>query len=167
MLGSILVIFSSTLIGVYFGNFSKYRAYDLKQIRDSLIILRAEIEYTLTPLSQAIENASYKVEAPAKNIFSDMCILLEQKVPPLEALSHSLNNNRKNMYISKDDINQLITLGNTLGYLDKTLQLNTIDLTVKYLQEKIDEQGTLHIKNKKLYQTLGLLAGILVVVLTF
>lgn len=165
ILGIVLVLVSSTMVGAYFGGIHGYRAKDLKEIKKALIVLKQEIEYTLTPLAQALLNTAAKVDKPASDIFAEAGGLIEQKTVPNLALEKSLNNASAIGYLTKEDVQQLNSLGKTLGYLDKNLQLNTIDLTINYLQEKIDEQIYLNNKNKKLYQTLGILGGILLVVI--
>ena len=164
MLGAIMVLASSTLIGAYFGGMHGYRAKDLLQLRKALVILKSEIEYTLTPLAIATQNIATKVSQPIGAIFEDFATLLKQRIPPEPALTQAINNHIKDTYLTKDDVAQLISLGKTLGYLDKNLQLSTIDLTIKHLDDNIKEQMELHAKNKKLYQTLGVLGGMLVVI---
>ena len=164
ILGALMVLASSTLIGTYFGSAHGYRAKDLLQLRKALVILKGEIEYTLTPLSQACANVAERVLSPIAEIFLDLSYLLNERVPPEQAMYSAIAKHKTNTYLSKDDIAQLQSLAKTLGYLDKNLQTNTLELTIKYLDDNIKEQMDLHIKNKKLYQTLGVLGGMLVII---
>lgn len=166
-LGMALVVSSTTLIGVYFGNIYSFRIRDLKEIRKALVILKSEIEYSLMPIGQAASNISEKLRHPISSIFLKFSNLLEKKVEPRLALQQSFEKYKFDTYLTEEDTSQFNSLGKTLGYLDKNLQLNSIEITIKYLEEKINELTALHIKNKKLYQTLGILAGVLIVVIMF
>ncbi|MCL1935558.1 MAG: stage III sporulation protein AB [Defluviitaleaceae bacterium] len=164
ILGTILIILSTTLLGTYFGNIYGFRVKDLKEIRKALVILKSEIDYTQSPLHHAAFNISEKLSMPISKIFKEFSNLLKEKVFPPIALEKSFSKYASDTYLTTDDFYQLNSFGKTLGYLDKNLQISTINLTISYLDERIEEQMLIYLKNKKLYQTLGILSGLLVVV---
>lgn len=166
MLGIILIMISSTLAGLYYANMQMFRIRDLKEVKKALIILLSEIEYTLTPLPQAMENISTRIEAPVNKIFIDSSNILNEKTGQGigEVWAEILQNNKEDYYFAEEDLDYLKSFGKTLGYLDKNLQINSIRVTVKYIEDKIEELNVTSLQNKKLYQTLGILGGLLICV---
>jgi len=61
----------------------------------------------------------------------------------------------------------LENFGKTLGFLDKSMQLNSIDLTVSYIDSKSEMLTSQDEKNRKMYGSLGILGGMLIVVVLF
>ena len=166
LFGLSIIVVACILSGMYFGSVYGFRVEDLKNFKKALVILKSEIEYMGTPLYQAFRNISDKLKgSPVSNIFYDFSEQIENQVFPDIAISNCLEKYYKTMYISQSDIDSIKSFGKTLGYLDKNLQLNNIELTLNYLNERIEEEAQYHIKYKKMYQTLGILAGILVVVI--
>jgi len=166
VLGIVLIMGSSTLAGLYYANMQMFRIKDLKEIKKALIILLSEIEYTLTPLPQAMENISTRIETPVNKIFIDSATTLNEKTGQgiSEVWAEVLNNNKSDYYFTEEDLDYLKSFGKTLGYLDKNLQLNSIQVTIKYIEDKIEELNVTSLQNKKLYQTLGILGGLLICV---
>lgn len=164
IIGIILVMTSSTLAGLYLANIETFRKKDLKEMKKALIILLSEIEYTLTPLPQAMDNISKRVEEPISNIFSEFCENLNKKTGQgiSEVWLEVLDKNKGNTYFENEDIEHLKSFGKTLGYLDTGFQINSISITIKYMEDKIEELNMTSLKNKKLYQSLGVLCGLLI-----
>ena len=164
ILGMVLIMTSSTLAGLYYANIQMFRIKDLKEIKKALIILLSEIEYTLTPLPQAMENISKRIDDPIDKIFLDFCNTLNDKTGQGigEIWQDVLDDNKDYYYFSEEDLDYLKSFGKTLGYLDKNLQINSISITIKYIEDKIEELNVTSLRNKKLYQTLGILGGLLI-----
>jgi len=164
IVGIILIMTACTTAGIYYANKPAFRIKDLKEIKKALIILHSEIEYTLTPLPVAIENISKRIDGHISKIFSDFVVLLKEKRNHDigEIWLMSLEESKEKTYFMEEDLEYLISFGKTLGYLDKTLQVNSIALTIKYIEDKIEEITLVSLKNKKLYQTLGVLSGLLI-----
>ena len=67
--------------------------------------------------------------------------------------------------LSKQDKEALIHFGSNLGYLDKDMQLSTIDLYIATLETEIEE-ATKTVKEKSyLYNSLGIMAGLFVTII--
>lgn len=63
------------------------------------------------------------------------------------------------------DLDRLISLGENLGYLDKEMQIGTIDLYLENLEQETMEARDNLSKNSRLYQCLGVASGILITIL--
>ena len=163
-MGCILV--ATTLCGIFFGNLVGYRISDLKQLQLAITMLKAEIGYTLTPLPVACKQIADKVNEPISSIFNNLYEALDTNETTVkEAFEHALKENIKGTYLEKEDVEAILALGKSLGYLDKEMQLNNIDLMLGYIDQKIQELNPVYTKNKKMYQTLGAMAGLLIVVI--
>jgi len=62
------------------------------------------------------------------------------------------------------DIEQFMSLGSSLGYLDGEMQLNGIEMVISYIDMVTEELKVSSDKNKKMYRSLGVLGGILIVI---
>ena len=64
--------------------------------------------------------------------------------------------------LSKRDKYQLIQFGENLGYLDKEMQMNTLDLFLAQMEEEIYELSKTVKEKTYLYNSLGIMAGIFI-----
>ena len=55
IVGAILVIFSSSAMGLYLSNELKTRIVDLKELKKILLLLRGDIQYANTLLPEAVQ----------------------------------------------------------------------------------------------------------------
>ena len=61
----------------------------------------------------------------------------------------------------------MIQFGENLGYLDKDMQINTLDLYITQLETEITELAE-NLKEKTyLYNTLGVMAGVFISIVLF
>jgi len=71
-----------------------------------------------------------------------------------------VNQYLKNTSLTETDKEGIVRLGDNLGYLDREMQLTTIDLYLTQLQEEIKEQSMAVKERSKLYNILGIMAGL-------
>lgn len=167
--GFILVMMATTAAGVFFAGKDGYRAKDLYQMKTALNILKSEIEYALTPVPEAMGHISQKINEPVNQIFKCFydTALTDKKIGIYDIWEKSIEENKSCTYFEKDDIECFKCFGKTLGYLDKNMQLNSIEITLDYIDEKIDMLNSVSDKNKKLYTSLGILSGLMICVVLF
>ena len=67
--------------------------------------------------------------------------------------------------MKKEDIETLKTLSKMLGKTDISGQINQIELVKTFLDNQIQEADTEKRKNDKMYRSLGIVAGLSLVVL--
>ena len=63
------------------------------------------------------------------------------------------------------DINRLADFGANLGYLDKEMQLGSIDLYLEELEGEMKEAEGKAEKNSKLYRIMGMAVGVLILLI--
>lgn len=162
-----MVFVSCVGVGMYLGGIYGFRLDDLKRFKKGLLILRSDIDHLGTPLQEALHNLALKLgqQHQVSQLFAHTAAAIATQQFPDQALNESLAHHQHRLYLSPEDHETLRAFGQTLGYLDKHLQLESIALTVAYLDERIAQETANRLKYTKLYQTLGVLAGLLVLVL--
>jgi stage III sporulation protein AB len=144
-----------------------YRAEDLREFRKALDILRAEIRFACAPLPEAAAGIASKIAAPVGGVFETFARLLAEggAASAYEAWDEALAARGSATYLKPEDFDCLDAFGKTLGYLDKGMQLNSIDRAIAYIDattERLDAAGE---KSAKLYRSLGVLGGLLAVMM--
>lgn len=71
----------------------------------------------------------------------------------------------KESSLTKNDLEEFIRLGEDLGYMDITMQENTINLYLEELKGEILKTEKEGPARKKMYQALGLMAGMFLAIM--
>jgi len=79
-----------------------------------------------------------------------------------DAWEKAVESNSENL--NKEDINSLKPLGKLLGKTDIDGQLNQIKLVCEFLEVQINEAVEEKNKNEKMYQKLGVIVGLVMVI---
>ena len=166
IIGSMMIVVSTSLIGFYLANKEDFRIKDLLEAKKAFGILKSEIEFARTPLPEAFVYISERVEKPVAEIFGSIADKLSQKsTDSISSIwSETFAQEAKKTYFANEDIELFTSFGKTVGYLDVQMQRNTIEMIVNSIDAKIDTLKELSSKNKKMYQSLGVLGGILICV---
>jgi len=168
MLGCALVLLSSCVLGIYYSFKIEYRMSDLLEMKKALVLLVSEIEFVSAPLAEAMASISSKVDKPIDKILYDFSDNLGKlNLSAGEVWKRSLEDNIKSTFFEKEDIESFVSFGKTLGYLDRKQQNNNIEITVRYIDAKISELVEKSEKNKKMYKSLGLFGGMVIMVILF
>lgn len=177
ILGMILVFISSTLGGFYFASKDTYRIKDLKEIKKALKMLEGEIIYARNEMNTAFDNISCRIPYPISKIFSDVfqdkfsnefsdkrdILIYDENIK--ELWINSLERNQKNTFLNTQDIEYLKGIGDLLGYLDVDTQKNALEIYILHIDDEIKLLNESKDKNMKMYQSLGILTGLLVIIL--
>jgi len=163
--GASLVICSAVMWGLYMAAKDYFRLKDLREMKRAFEILRSEIEYGMNQLDQAAINISSKCASPVNAIFINFSEGINILSGVGEAWSEAVSKSAGGSYFSKEDLDMFNSLGKTLGYLDRNMQMNSINMQVDYIDFQIGRlEGTWE-KSRKMYMSLGTLGGILIAVL--
>lgn len=166
ILGAILTISSCSALGFYFSNELNVRVKQLRELKKYVMILRGDIRYGGTPLPEAIGNLARRSPGVYKKFLSQVSELLMVSGGGTfsEIWSKCVWKDLKNSSLTESDKENLIRFGDTLGYLDREMQISTIDLYLNQLQEEISEQAIVAKERTKLYNVLGIMAGIFITI---
>lgn len=102
-----------------------------------------------------------KVKGIPGKIFSDAVENMNNMIAG-DAWEKSIESNLQDF--KKEDINSLKTLGKLLGKTDIEGQVNQIKLVCEFLDEQINDAIEEKNKNEKMYQKLGAIVGLIMVI---
>lgn len=157
ILGCILFIVSSTMMGFYFSERLKSRLNFLKEFISFLKSLQIQLRYCNGDILQILPlcSDSKTLEPFIKNLTDKKSIYNSFS----EIWKDSVLNISKSNCLTKSDINSLLEFGNTLGTTDVQGQLNHIELYTEIFT-KAYESACEDLKSKsKLYKTMGFFIG--------
>lgn len=165
--GITLITGSSTAIGFLLSGRLKERIEELKTIKKLLVLLRGEIRYNHATLTESFQIIAGRMDS----IYEMFLLRVSEDLKAMDGQTlaqiweHNVRDCFRESAMSREDKDRLISLGSQLGYLDIEMQLNTIELYLEQLQEEISSAQETLKRNGKLYQTMGVIAGIFVVLL--
>lgn len=163
-LGLLIIVVCINICTFSLSNAERYRINELLQLKKAFLILKGQINRNVL-LTDAFLEIADRIENPIKNIF-------------LECVNQMKSNNKESFFyiwtsalqvdktfLSKNDIENLKSLGNVFSLQDTDLQLKMLDEHNKYIEKTVDELTVLSKKNKKMFQSMGILGSALIVVL--
>ncbi len=166
-IGCILVIVSSTGMGFFFSSEIRSRIEDLKELRKLVVLLRGDIRYANTPLPEAIGSITRRHNGNYHTFFQHVSTKLHELSGHTfsEIWKEAVQMELANTSLSKKDKLHLIQFGENLGYLDKDMQMNTMDLFISQLDEELKELQKTVKEKAYMYNTLGIMAGIFIIII--
>ncbi|MEW9093692.1 MAG: stage III sporulation protein SpoIIIAB [Clostridiaceae bacterium] len=167
VIGSLMVIISTTLSGILYGGNFKKRTHQLKELQRCIYQLQNEIVYTYTPLPQAFSNISKKSVYPINNFFDSISKLLYlNKVNNVyDGFQKAYEEVKDILNFTKEDINILFNFGKSLGESDIEGQKKVFALSLDNIKNQIEEAEILMKKNVKMYRFLGFSIGMMIVII--
>jgi stage III sporulation protein AB len=167
IIGCILVITSSTGMGFFFSNEMRCRIEELKELKKLISLLRGDIRYANTPLPEAISSITRRHSGRFDNFFNFVSKSLHDFSGHTfsEIWKEAVHKELADTSLSKKDKLHLIQFGESLGYLDKDMQMNTIDLFLSQLEDEIKDISKTVKEKEYLYNTLGIMAGIFIIII--
>lgn len=167
LLGSSIVIISSTFGGIIYAQSYVYRVKELNEITRCIGQLQNEIVYTHTPLPEALLNISHTGKKPIADIFRKISVELSSNLHDsvYGAFSKIFENSNKNLYLKTEDINIILDLAKSLGESDIDGQVNIFLFTINNLKKIIGEADIAMKKNVKMFRFLGFGVGAMIVIM--
>ncbi len=127
-------------MGLYQSYLVRLRYDNLKAVKKNLICLRGEIEYGRTPLPEAFAELGQMWEETMKRVFP-------------------------NKSLTEGDRRDWLELGQTIGYLDSEMQINTLNLYMERIQHSLDVQREEKKVKVRLYNVLGVMTGAFITIM--
>jgi stage III sporulation protein AB len=167
ILGSIMVIASSGIIGFLYSSFYYMRVKQLRNLEFALNLLEAEIVFSKAPLREAFSNVTSRCISPIKELFQEFetQLALNSRQELRTILSVSLAKFKSKLYLADEELEVLAAFFNGLGSTDLEGQKKNFNITMKKLQsigQKAEENRQ---KNEKLFRYLGVCCGMLIVII--
>lgn len=165
--GSILVLFSTSLMGYIYGKSYKERLENLIYLENCIKLLETEVIYGANPLPEAFMNVYNKGNKKVSYIFRLIieklnkdreCTIFDSFLSVGDTMKNELN-------FKNEDIEMFMTLGRSIGSSDRTDQEKNFKLILTQIKTLEDEARIEKDKNEKMFKNLGFLAGLAIVVI--
>ncbi|MEI4829218.1 stage III sporulation protein SpoIIIAB [Bacillus sp. FJAT-53711] len=165
-LGAALILAVSTFFGFSYAKKYSERPRQLRLLKAALQSLEAEIMYGHTPLSEAAARLEKQMPKPLNWLFHSFHERLERGEQTVrEAWMDSLQENWKLTALKQTEYEILQQFGETLGQHDRESQQKHIRLCITHLEREEGEAKEMQIQYEKMMKSLGVLAGLLIVIL--
>lgn len=166
IIGGLLIITASGLLGILFSNRLSLRYYELKNLRRFMQMLETEVTYGATPLPVALMNTSKKAEGLISSFF--ICIsdsLTDRSFYTVwDAWTYAADAVLMGTSLLKADIELIKSFGSILGCSDRVDQKKHFELFYLQLKHQEDAAQEEIKRSAKMYRSLGFLLGIAVFV---
>ena len=157
----LLTFGATTTIGFLFSKRYSSRVNELKEMKNALSIFETKIKFTYEPIPEAFREIAKKVNPNIGKIFKLASENMEYTTAG-NAWIESLTVSQHNM--KKEDIEVLKGLSRLLGKTDIEGQVSEITLVKQFLDTQIEQANLEKEKNAKMYKTLGVVAGLAIVI---
>lgn len=169
LMGAMIILFSATMIGWQFSKSYANRPPQLRALLLALQMLETEIVYGSTPLHRAFVKIGARIPPVVGRMFQTAA---EQLVTHPGQATHicwqtALEKHWLNTALGKPEKDVLSGLGYILGSSDREDQQKHLRLAVAHLRALEEEARVEQSKYEKMYKTLGVLCGLLLVILMF
>lgn len=143
------------------------RTQELQTLRQIMLILKSEIRYMHQPLPEAFLNLSRSAPAPFAEFFRGTAEDLQQRKGQTARQIWGMNLKKclSALHLGRQESEELLELGNMLGYLDVEMQLNALDYYLEQLKAASERAAEAAGSRRRLYQYLGVLSGAALAVL--
>lgn len=165
-IGALLLLCATTWVGFEIAKKLNDRPKQIRQLKNALQILEAEILYSQSPIIEACDNLSKQLPEPMCWLFKGVSDDLGKRTGHLYDIWKknldafwplvSLGNNEKEI---------LAQFGRTLGQHDFTQQQKHIHLALTHLERELQEAQDYQQRYSKMVKSLGFLTGLLVILL--
>ncbi|QCX32707.1 stage III sporulation protein AB [Caloramator sp. E03] len=167
VLGSIIIIASTSTIGFLYSMVFSERISQIRDIQYILNMLESEVVFKSTPVTEAFYNVSLGCSEAVKKLLITISNLLKEKQVEgiIQAFDKSLELVKSELYLEDEEIEVIRTFMQTLGIGDLEAQKKNFNITLEKLKtfEKNAEEAKK--KKERLYQYLGVSFGILIVII--
>lgn len=162
---SFLIVGITTYIGFFKAGKLKRREYVLKDMIRFLNMLENELKYMMSMLPNAYESARQGLNTDLK-LYIGQIVVDMLTFETTDAVDKSICNNiSKINELTNYDKNIIISTLKNLGRSDLDSQINIIENCKNVLEEQIKEANSLKLTNSKMYKTVGVITGIMIVVI--
>ena len=143
------------------------RPRELREMRTALQMLETEISYAATPLPDAFRLIRDRFQGNLRDFFDQLVRELGSKHTAGHAWQSSVDTLYGKMAWTQEDRSILLALAPTLGQSDRQDQLKHLRLCQERLAMAEQHAHELARKHARLYRSMGVLVGLLLVLLTW
>ncbi|UFT97741.1 stage III sporulation protein SpoAB [Radiobacillus kanasensis] len=165
-IGALLLLSATTWVGFEFARKLNERPKQIRQLKNALQILEAEILYGQTPIIEACATVSKQLPKPVSWFFAGFSKDLGKRPGDLyDIWEKNMNRFWPLSSLGKNEKEILEQFGRTLGQHDFTQQQKHIHLALTHLDRELQEAIDYQYRYSKMAKSLGVLTGLLVILL--
>ncbi len=166
LLGSGLVILATTLFAHSLIAKEKFRLDDLKEVEKGVLLLQNQVRYIGSPLGELLSSIGLQLNGGIGEIFSLIGVDMENRCGESgnaiwERIWHEKG---KHTFLTAVDLTNIIDFGKSLSFLERNSKENSGELLLLTIRDTQDEIKSKLQQTQKLYYSLGVLSGLLLVV---
>lgn len=163
---TVCIFLISTYIGFAYGETFRKRQVQLKEILKALTILENDIIYGTTPLPEALQNLSYKVNVPLSNFIRSITNrLVKGDVESVyEGVLQEFSSFKNEFYLYDDDKKIMEDFFKSLGESGVYGQEKIFLLAIEGVRMNLTDAEDNAKKNVKLYRYLGVCLGAMFII---
>ncbi|WP_026961104.1 stage III sporulation protein SpoIIIAB [Alicyclobacillus herbarius] len=167
-LGAALVFIACTGLGFRVARDYRDRPRHLSTLTHAIRLLQAEIEFSVTPLPQALARTAERSRPPANRLLRAAAENLQRgEVSVEDAFAASIESVRGYAALTRQDWEVVKQFGATVGTSDRAHQSQQFAVALANLNRLEQEARESQRKNERLWQYLGVLCGLLIVILLY
>lgn len=168
LLGAALLLMSCTAIGFRIARDYRERPRQIRILMQALRLLKQEIEFSVTPLPQALSRVALRTAPPVSKLMEAIASNLgESDISVADAFASSLQEVKAYTAFRAPDMEVLQEFGETLGTSDRVHQSQHFAAVLTQLESLEHEAQDAQRRNERLWQYLGVLTGLLLLVLLY
>jgi stage III sporulation protein AB len=165
--GCVLMICGATGYGICLAARYRHRLELLMKLRQMIYLLKGQITYANATLAEALRLVGERSEGTLAELFCDAAKRMEEKPgePFRQIWEASVGLLDEDVALTKKDRQELVSMGEYLGYLNRDMQERNLLLYLEELDDGIQDLKE-HQKEKcRLYTSLGIMSGIFLAVI--
>ena len=161
---SIVILCITSYIGIELASSLKEREEILIDMITFLKMVENEMIYMLNSLPNAYEISRQKLNSKLKDVIG--AIVIDMTNYGVDKIDSSITNNINNLTALEEYDKEIIisTLKN-LGRSDLSSQNNIIENGIAIIKNQIKEARSIKDKNSKVYKTIGVITGLIIVII--
>lgn len=167
IVGSLIVLVSSSLLGYSHAKTYAKRPQELKILQSLLQIFENEISFLSNVLEEAFLKVHKCTDSSVSVFFGAAVKNLNEGFCADEAWTKAVKDNISKTNLNSEDENIIISFGKMLGSSDLEGQIKNIRLTVNHLKIQEQKAEDMKVKNEGMYKNLGVLGGLAIIILLF
>jgi stage III sporulation protein AB len=167
LIGALCVLFAGTALGFSISARYADRPKQLRLMLHALQRLETEIAYGRTPLPEALARIAEQMGEPLAALFRNAAAQMDGTRPTDEAWRNAVQACWKQTAMKAPEQDVLIRLGQSLGGSDSEDQIKHLRLAMRMLKMEEENAAEDQRKYAKMWKSLGVLCGALVVILVF
>lgn len=167
IVGVLIVLIASWGYGSHLINKLNQHRNQLFFLRELIDLFLGEIQYGKSPLQEACLTIGERMSEPFQEVL--FCIseeLSKHKYQSFESVwREQFQLKEKEFYFTEQEFSQLYGIGKNLGFLDVEAQIRHLQLYRTQIDELLEQQQKSMKEKKKVYRSVSLMVGAMVILL--